>query len=219
MISAKARKKISTFSFFEGVELDDNELVYKKLKKNRIANENFSGKENIGVILNGTIDVYSVSIDGAEIKLTSLSEGDVYGICNLYYEFDRMTVLKCRNDCEMIFIRKSYFRELLETDIDFMRRYLSLLNKKINFLLNRTEMLTMQSGRAKVINYLISNECDGNIELGESKESWAKSLGISRAALFRELSNLKKDNLISVKNNLIHIDDINLLERKLYDGQ
>lgn len=74
----------------------------------------------------------------------------------------------------------------------------------------------MQSCKTKVVIFLLTNEYQGKVRLEDTKETLAKSLGMSRAALFRELSDLKKKELISVKGSLISISDLEALENSIY---
>lgn len=113
-------------------------------------------------------------------------------------------------------IAKEDFKRLLLTNEELMSRYLSLCNEKIAFLLHGTEILAMQSCKTKVVIFLLTNEYQGKVRLEDTKETLAKSLGMSRAALFRELSDLKKKELISVKGSLISISDLEALENSIY---
>ncbi len=208
--------ELSKISLFKDISLAEITCFRKKIKKNHIANEVFSGREYVGIIASGIIDVYAVLADATEVRMSKLTKGDIYGICNLFYDYKRETVLKCKCDCDIIFIAKEDFKRLLLTNEELMSRYLSLCNEKIAFLLHRTEILAMQSCKTKVVIFLLANEYQGKVRLEDTKETLAKSLGMSRAALFRELSDLKKKELISVKGSLISISDLEALENSIY---
>jgi len=208
--------ELSKVPLFKDISLAEVTCFRKKVKKNHIANEVYSGREYVGIIASGVIDVYSVLADATEVRMSKLTEGDIYGICNLFYNYERETILKCKCDCDIFFIAKEDFKRLLLANEELMNRYLSLCNEKIAFLLHRTEILAMQSCRTKVVIYLLSNERQGKVRLEDTKETLAKSLGMSRAALFRELSDLKKKELISVRGSLISISNVEELENSIY---
>ncbi|MCR4955535.1 MAG: Crp/Fnr family transcriptional regulator [Lachnospiraceae bacterium] len=208
--------KLNKVTLLQGLGAYEVPCFKKTIKKNCIANEVYSGREYVGIIVSGIMDVYSVLADATEVRMSQLKEGDIYGICNLFYDYERETILKCKNDCEIIFIAKEDFKELLFENQELMKRYLSLCNEKIAFLLRRTEILAMQSCKTKVIIYLLSSVSDGKVVLKDSKETLAKSLGISRAALFRELSDLKKKQLIKVSGHTISISSTEKLEESIY---
>ena len=89
-----------------------------------------------------------------------------------------------------------------------------LLNNKITFLTTRVAILTAQSSRAKLAHYLISR-CDSqnSVLLSCSKVQLAKSLDMSRAALFREFALLTKEGVISAEKDNVKILDAEKLSR------
>ncbi len=114
-----------------------------------------------------------------------------------------------------IYGRKS--RTVSEQKVDFAVRYAEMCNQKIQFLIHRIELLTMQSCRGRVIAYLLEKKDASNlVHVTVSREDLARQLGVSRAALFRELSTLQGRNAISAEGNTIHLSDVTLLEDILY---
>lgn len=216
MTKTEIKKQMAAVPLFRGISIEDLHFVYRRIRKNLIANEVDSGREHVGIILSGSMDVYSVLPDDTEVRLSKLQAGDLFGICNLFSSYDRETILKCRSDCDVAFVPKEEFRHLLMSNGELMTRYLRLCNDKIAFLLRRTENLAMQSCRGKVIRYLLLNASGSGGEtvvLKDSKEIWAKSLGISRAALYRELADLREKGMIRIKGR-----QITLLKREILEN-
>lgn len=169
-------------------------------------NDCINGVEYVGIIENGIVDVYSMGLDGKEIKLSSLYKNEAFGICNLFYKSEISTILKAKTDCEIVLIQKKELAELIMTDEEVLSNYLSLCNKKIQFLLDRIENLNVQSSKDKLIKYLFNHsDANGCVNCKCSREDMACELGFSRATLFREMSKLKKSNIISVKSGKIYI--------------
>lgn len=95
--------------------------------------------------------------------------------------------------------------------------YAALCNRKIQFLLRRIELLTMQSCRGRLIAHLLEQQDEvGVVKITGSREDLARRLGVSRAALFRELSALQSMGTVSVDGNSITVEDRPLLEELLY---
>lgn len=218
MASALVRLPLEDNYLFKGFDLKDLKLISKELKKQEIANDFVSVNDYVGVIISGIIEVFTISADGAKVKLSKLSAGDIYGISNLYYEAEWETILKCRTNCEIVFVEKQSLKQMLSKTPDMMERYAVLCNQKINFLLKRANTLTMQTGKAKLSKYLLSLERnEETVKLTESKESLAKTLGMSRAALFRELSTLKDEGIIEIDRSIIKILDEDALEDAIHN--
>ncbi|MFV0499563.1 MAG: Crp/Fnr family transcriptional regulator [Bacilli bacterium] len=184
-------------------------------KNNQIIDSNFFSS-SIGVISKGSVAVYSISIDGNEVLLNILNQGDYFGISDIYNNESIKTSLNCISPVEIIFISKIFILNELSINEKFNTQYIKVLNNKIQFLLNRVELLTMQTSKNKLIAYLLSN-CINNkyLILDISKEDLARHLGISRSALFRELTNLQKKSLIEIKDKKITILDIINLKKSI----
>ena len=76
---------------------------------------------------------------------------------------------------------------------------------------------TMQSCRGRLIAHLLEQQDEvGVVKITGSREDLARRLGVSRAALFRELSALQSMGTVSVDGNSITVEDRPLLEELLY---
>ncbi len=188
-------QQLSSSELFAGCVLDDLDFFSKTFSKGQFIADRVGEELAVGFIVNGIIDVYSLAEDGTEIKLSELHTGECFGICNVLVPSALETVLKCRSKTQVLFISKTSFTHLMTTDPAFAMRYGALCNRKIQFLLKRIELLTMQSCRSKLIAYLLDGGKE-TITLPDSKEQLAKMLGVSRAALFRELAYLQNAALI-----------------------
>lgn len=175
------------------------------------------GVPSIGVILSGRVDVYSVAIDGRDVQLNSLGAGECFGICNLFGVSELETVLRCAENVELVYIAKDAVLRELESDAELMRQYVDLCNRKIQFLLGRIELLTMQSSRGKLLAFLLAQQDNkGCVRYRGSRDDLARILGISRATLFRELSTLQTQKVLSVNGAEFWVEDQKKLEEMLY---
>lgn len=197
--------------------LDASAFMPRSYRRGQIVSDRPEGHASAGLIAVGAIDVYSIALDGSEIKLNALGAGEAFGICNLFAKSDLDTVLKCRKDATVLFITKERLIEALVGRPEAMVRYARLCNEKIQFLISRIELLTMQSCRAKLLEYLITRaDASGRLALTSSKEQLAKELGVGRASLFRELSQLQGEGLIATEGATIVVLDRKALEARLY---
>ena len=106
----------------------------------------------------------------------------------------------------------------MEQDAGLSLRYAKLCNEKLQFLLRRIELLTMQSCRGRVIAHLLaSQDLNGRVMLTGSREDLARQLGVSRAALFRELAALQSTGALRAEGNLLTVLDAPKLEKLLYN--
>jgi CRP/FNR family transcriptional regulator, dissimilatory nitrate respiration regulator len=163
----------------------------------RIISDNPDGVCSVGLVISGCVDVYSVALDGHDIHLSTLDSGKCFGISNLLAGNELKTVLRCAQRTEILYLPKQSLLEAMQTDANLTLLYAEYCNQKLQFLIDRIELLTTNSGRRKCIVYLLSQQ-DGNgdVHLRGSREDLARKLGISRSALFRELSYLQQQGAV-----------------------
>lgn len=189
----------------------------RRCRAGQIISDCPDGIPSVGVILSGRVDVYSVAIDGRDVQLSSLKAGECFGICNLLVPAEMQTVLRCAEDAVISYIPKQSLLAAMEKDTSLALRYAEMCNRKIQFLIRRIELLTMQSCRGKVIAWLLAQKDEeGHVSVNGSREDLARMLGISRAALFRELSSLQSQGLLALWGSGFQVLDQERLENLLY---
>ena len=188
-----------------------------RFRAGQMLSDNARGVSCVGVVERGRVDVYAVALDGREVQLNTLGAGDCFGICNLLAASTMQTVLQCAEDTTVRFIEKNELIEAMNRDAGLATAYAALCNTKIQFLLSRIEMLTMQSCRGKVLAFLLTEKDEnGRVCLHGTREELASRLGVSRAALFRELGALQSKGCLTSGEGVFFIRDIPALEKLLY---
>ena len=200
-----------------GCNLSVSGMQVKYCHKGQIVSDRQKNKEILGLIMEGSMDVYSIALDGREILLSQLERGDCFGVVNLLTKTELPTVLRCRTDTTLVIIPKCQLFSAMEKNSELALRYAGFCNRKMQFLIRRIEFLTMQSGRKKLVQYLLEVPGKGG-RFGKnvSRDELASILGISRASLFRELSVLTKQGLIALRGSEICLLKPDELEEILY---
>ena len=211
------QEKLALSPFLAGASLPLERVTSKRFRAGQIISDRPGGISSVGMIVSGQVEVYSVALDGKDVQLNTLTAGECFGVCNLLAGTDLETVLRCGEDTEVLYIPKPALRACMERDAGLAMRYAVLCNRKLQFLLRRIELLTMQSCRGRLIAHLLEQQDEkGVVRLAGSREDLARRLGVSRAALFRELSALQSMGAAAVDGNSIRIQDRPLLEELLY---
>lgn len=202
-----------------GCPLSPKCVSFCRCKDGQIISDKSGELSCVGLIVSGAVDVYSIAPDGRDIQLNTLKKGDFFGISNLLIPKDLETVLRCRTDTELIFLQKKALLLAMEQNPDLAIRYAACCNRKIQFLIRRIELLTMQSCRGKVIEYLLSHRDEnGRVHTDCTREDLARHLGVSRAALFRELAALNARKLLIQQPGILIVPDAQKLEQELYES-
>ena len=192
-----------------GCNLSVSGMNVKYCHKGQIVSDRQKNEEIIGLVMEGSMDVYSIALDGREILLSQLERGDCFGVVNLLTNTEFPTVLRCRTDTTLATMPKSQLLAVMEKNSELALRYAGFCNRKMQFLIRRIEFLTMQ--------YLLE-EPDKGRAFGKnvSRDELASILGISRASLFRELASLTKQGLIALRDGEICLLRPDELEEILY---
>ena len=210
MEQAVLQEKLTSSPFLAGASLPPEQVTAKRFRAGQIISDRPGGVSSVGMIVSGRVEVYSVALDGKDVQLNALTAGECFGVCNLLADTELETVLRCGEETEVLYIPKAVLLACMERDA-------GLAMRKLQFLLRRIELLTMQSCRGRLIAHLLERQDEkGVVRLAGSREDLARRLGMSRAALFRELSVLQSMGAVSVDGNSITVEDRPLLEELLY---
>lgn len=209
--------KLALSAFLSDVILPEKSVFSQTFRSGQILSDIPRGIPSIGLITAGRVEVYSVALDGKDILLNELSVGECFGICNLLARFELETVLRCAIETEVLYIPKSVLQEVMSCNGAFALRFAAVCSEKIQFLLKRIELLTMQSCRGLVIAFLLAGQNENReVIFRGSREDLARHLGISRAALFRELAALQSAGAVEACGNRFYVTNLRRLEEMLY---
>ena len=194
-------------------------LSFKRGELTGIIGPNGSGKTTLIKLLSGALMPSGgcVTLDGRDVQLNSIGAGECFGICNLLVAEPLQTVLRCAEETTVRFWEKEALVAAMRGDAALAMAYAALCNAKIQFLLSRIEMLTMQSCRGKVLAFLLAEKReDGVILLRGTRDELASRLSVSRAALYRELSALQSGGYLEVGESRLRVLNTSALEKLLY---
>ena len=149
---------IASSDFLNGCSFDSSSVIRKTYNAGAYLSDNNNGKGFIGLIASGILDIYSVALDGRDTMLNSLHKGNCFGICNLFDCTQMETVIRSRTNAVVYFIPKNIIVTAMEQDASLAMKYALVCNKKIQFLIKRIELISTQSCRSKLAEYLISNQ-------------------------------------------------------------
>lgn len=213
-------RALSLSSLFAGCDAAKLRFELRRFPSGRMLSDCPAGVSSVGLVTRGRVDVYSVALDGRDVLLSSLGAGECFGICNLLADGEMETVLRCGVDTHIAYISKSCLLGLLHEDVEFALRYAALCNEKLQFLLGKIELLTVQSCRGKLISWLtLHADARGMVAWKASRDELARHLSVSRAALFRELGSLQECGAVRAQENGFQILDRQRLEDRMRETE
>ena len=201
--------KFLIYTLFE-VEIMDNIFLNNcfkiiSYKKNEMIVNEGDICINIGFLLEGSLSVSNTLPDFNESIIQVLNKGDVFGenlifSDNPYYPGN----IYANNNCQIAFISKNNFLNLLSSNTIFRDYYITLLSKKFISMQERIKVLSQNSLYNKVLFYfeMISQKTHSKSIKIKSIDYISKYLNVPRPSVSRVISKLNEDKKI-IKNKKI----------------
>jgi cAMP-binding proteins - catabolite gene activator and regulatory subunit of cAMP-dependent protein kinases len=198
-------------SFFSKLEIDEGAVRCKRYKKGEVVSDRPDGVECVGLVHSGSVYSRLATEAGNEVLVSVLRPGAVFGVSNLFLPSPLGTVLVCRENSEIRYVKKSLIVERVKRDGKGLLVYTELCNDRIQFLLRRIADLQNGSARVKLAIYLSD---ENRMDYG-SMDALASALAVSRSALYRETAFLTKEGIIGYENGKVSVLDMAALEKIL----
>ena len=220
--------KLQGNEFFNNL---NNEEIQKLISSIRYSSRTYKKGEiianeedecnNLGFVLDGVIEIQRIYLSGKQITLKRLSNGDVFGEALIFSNKSKYpsTVISF-SDSSILYISKSDILKLCTMDEIVLGNFMSALSNKILMLNSKIKSIAFKSIKHKVVNFILEQakmQKSEIINLKDSKEEIASSMGIPRPSLSRELMNLRDSKYIKFDRNIIEILNIEELEEELFD--
>lgn len=202
----QAIRACELFQAITDAQIENLNAFMMQYKRGDVISDFINQKPCVGIIAKGKADVYTSEEELSQPNVSTQETGSIFGICNVYLPHDMPTRLVCKVACEVVFIPKDSFKNLVEEDEVFRKRYLTLCNQKIIYLAQKIELMGIAQSRVRIEYYLLTNmDNENKVVLKTSKEQFAKFLSLSRATLFRILSKMEQEGAIQITGNEIKI--------------
>ncbi len=189
----------------------NNTLIQSKLNQQRTYSPNqiiaLEGDlcAEVGLLLNGQVDLIHYSYHGDEKYLASLNVGDFFGDFLLHAEQNRYPGhLIAKETTTIAFIDRATLDTLLKKSDLFRTYYLKNLCNKATKLNIHNKILSQSTLADKIMFFIEHATMSGSqTYLIQSKEALANYLNVTRPSLSRALATLKKHNIIDYNRHAI----------------
>ncbi len=211
---------------FKGIDRKSISSIIDKLdvsiskydKKDFIAIEGDYLK-GVGVVIKGGVLINKTNEAGTSNVVAKFKEGDIFGELASFGKLKKWpaSVIASFNDTVIMFIEPSSIVRLyhnnMKESMQLIENLLALISSKAIILNRKLEYMSLKSMRSKIAKYLLSNKNSGNnFNVNLNRGEMASFLGVSRSSMSRELSRMKKDNIIDYYKQSFKITDIEKLK-------
>ena len=168
-------------------------------------------------VLYGQVKLSLHGTSGGEKVVELTSAGQTFGEAVMFLDKPYLVQAQTLTDCKLLFIPREVVLAQIEADSGFARRLLAALSARLHGLVHDLEGYALQSGRERVVGYLLSSvpeEKHGgshSMSLTVRKGVIASRLNVSQEHFSRILQELARSGLISVVGREISIPDVRRL--------
>ena len=171
---------------------------------------------NLGIILEGSIEVKKLFVSGKTVTITKLLPPDIFGEVVIFSDMNKYpSTIIASDNCKILFLSKIDIIKLCSINTNILNNFMGLLSNKILMLNKKLKDLSYETLRQKVASFLLENyylNKKSMFQISSSRKEMAEALGIPRPSLSRELINMREDKLIDFHKNTFKILNLNNLE-------
>ncbi|WP_108670141.1 Crp/Fnr family transcriptional regulator [Peribacillus acanthi] len=196
----------------------------KKLEKGTYLFQEGAAANELFIIMSGKVQISKIIPDGRELTLRICSKGDIVGEMILFSSCSKyMMSAKILEDGEAAVIMKDALEERLSVDgtvaVEFLKWMATQYRKtqtKFRDLLLHGKKGALYSTLIRLTNSYGEEKDDGIvINLPLTNQELANFCGTSREVANRMLSDLRKQNVISIEKGIITIHDLEFLKTEI----
>ena len=221
----KIEALLANVPLFNGLEADDIARIARATREVNAARGDIlfhKGDQASGfyLIVYGQIKLAFTSAQGNEKVVDTLSQGQTFGEAVMFMEKPHMVYAQALSDSVLLHIAKTVILEELEKDPKLGRKMIAGLSIRLHHLVTDIESYSLQSGRQRIIGYLLREAVDADekslsVTLPTNKGIIASRLNLTQEHFSRILHELAEKGLILVKGRKINIPDVEKL--RTYD--
>ena len=174
------------------------------------------------LIVEGTVRVNSLSVDGAQFYVGALTSGELHGLVSVMDKKPCLHFVRVVDSATVVFIPAVSFRGLVYSNQTLLEKVIDLLCDRVRFLSAVSDRFALTKPLDRVAQCL-ADISDGYFSTSENRLVEAEleinqydlssMLALSRQSVNRSLKDLEAKDLITVGYNRIHLNNLPELRR------
>jgi CRP-like cAMP-binding protein len=191
--------------------------VFRKLEKGEVVFREGDDAAAFYVVASGQVKVFKESVDGRELIIKIMREGDLVGEAAALAGVPYPATAQALDAAAAVEIPRREFAALLESEPDLALNIIAALSVRLNQISAVLEKLTLKDVPARLASYLLERAHAGadrreSVELDVTKTSLAAELGTVPETLSRALRRFAEAGLVASEGRRIIILDKTSLE-------
>lgn len=166
---------------------------------------------SVGILQSGRADILRLDADGGKTVLEQLEEGSIFGEMLAFSGAEQENIcVVCTQSCQVLYIDYEHIikrcPKACAHHSTLVQNMLMLLSQKALLLSQRVEILSCRSIQEKLLHYFslcAHQQGSASFRLPFSMSALADYICADRSAMTREMSRLKREQIISVDGRKI----------------
>jgi len=165
----------------------------------------------------GDIKLYRLSPNGEEKVIELIHPGQTFAEAVMFMQIQHYPVhAQAISDCQLIQIRMSTFRKLLDHSPEACMKILARMSQILHGAIQEIDQLTLQNATMRVVQFMLQDASSDTqlpyvIKWTAPKATLASRLSVRPETFSRILKQLTHDGLIEVKGKTITVLDLDAL--------
>ena len=200
--------KLFIFDGLDNESINSISLTFPKtqtFKKGEIIYSADTFKNAIGFVIEGS--VVAVANNHNEILLKNFTQNMCFGVASIFGGGEvYVSTITAKTDCEILFLSEEHLKTIFNHYPEVAINYITFISDKIRFLNEKLRVISCMSAEDTLMTYFSSvADADGYTNIPDNMTRFAKTLGLSRATLYRALDILEKNGSILKENNKLKV--------------
>lgn len=201
----------SNLFLFEGLSCESINAITstfpkgQSFKKGDIIYSADTFKNAIGFVLTGS--VVAVANNHNEVLLKNFTQNMCFGVAAIFGGGNNyVSTITAKTDCEILFVNEEQLKNIFSEYPQVAINYITFLSNKVRFLNEKLRVISCMSAEDTILTYFSSvADNHGYANIPPNMTRFAKTLGLSRATLYRALDVLEKNGNIIKENNKLKV--------------
>ena len=182
----------------------------------------FSGDEckNLYLLIEGSIRGEAVDFSGKTIKIEDVFAPETFAEAFLFADENNFLInIVSNTKSKVLIIYKDDLLKLFQKKTKILENFLKITSCRFVLVTKKLKFLSQKTIKGKLTNYLLSlvkkNKGKLTFKLDKTQQQLADYFGITRPSLARIFGEMKDENIISIKQKEITIQDLNKIKELL----
>ena len=224
-------KLLSLVDIFEALSPEEIEAVGRvcstiRLRAGEIVFDGADLNETLFVLKSGRVRLYRTSQGGREFTLSVVDGGTVFGELTMTSQGTREASAQCMEDSEIDVLRRADLERLILRKPQVGLSLIRMLGERLNAYERRLEDIGLKEVPARLASVILMlMEGEGlrtrtgyKIPSRYTHHHLGTMIGANREAVTRAFSQLRESGIVEMEDRLIHVRDIEALERAAQQG-